>query len=514
MPIREHSREQAWLLPPSLDEVVADDHPVRFVALFVDALPEAEWHALGIDRTGAVTGAPAYAPSVLLSVWLYGFMSGVRSSRKLEGACRDQLPFLWLTGCQQPDHNTLWRFYEGHRVRLRRLLRRTVRTAVGAGLVALAVQAVDGTKVAANAAKDRTYDAKGLADLLARTEQAIADLEAQNATGGDAPPPRLPAVLRRQQALRTQVEAALAQVLAAEAATAATPNAEDATPAPNADAEPGARTVRLNLTDADAQLMKGRTGLVAGYNAQAMVLGLDAAKAGRTGLLIGAADLVTDADDHAQLVPLVEQARALVGQPVAVTAADGGYHSGENLDALAARGVVVVMTEAQQERLADPYHKDAFRHDPDADTYTCPQGQVLTFRGIKQRAGRPLMQVYRASGAVCRACPAFGVCTKDRSGRALEIGPHEATLRRHRHWMRTDTAKRLYGRRKELPEPAFGILKEQQGARRFLLRGLAAVRAEWSLLATAFNLRTLAAVWQERVRAGVWQGGASRVGSG
>ena len=87
-------------------------------------------------------------------------MTGVRSSRKLEAACRDQIPYLWLTGCQRPDHVTLWRFYHAHRDG-RKLLKRTVKTAVKMELVELAVQAVDGTKVGANAAKDRTYDVEG-----------------------------------------------------------------------------------------------------------------------------------------------------------------------------------------------------------------------------------------------------------------------------------------------------------------------------------------------------------------
>ena len=105
-------------------------------------------------------------------------------------------------------------------------------------------------------------------------------------------------------------------------------------------------------------------------------------------------------------------------------------------------------------------------------------------------------RVYRAPRAVCRACPAYGVCTKDaHTGRALWIGPADALIRKHRQWMATGEAQRWYARRKELNEPAFGILKEQMGARRFLLRGLANVRGEFVLLATAFNLRTLWRVW-------------------
>ena len=152
MPLRPVNREQAWLLPPTLDDFLPRDHPARFVAAFVDGLDRDAWAEMEIDIDGDPLGAPAYHPWALLSVWLYGFMTGVRSSRKLEGACRDQIPYLWLTGWQHPDHNTLWRFYKAHRPAMRSLLKHTVRTAVEVGLVDLAVQALDGTKIAANAA--------------------------------------------------------------------------------------------------------------------------------------------------------------------------------------------------------------------------------------------------------------------------------------------------------------------------------------------------------------------------
>ena len=91
---------------------------------------------------------PTYHPSALLSVWLYGFRTAILSSGKLEAACRDQIPYLWLTGWQHPDHNTLRRFYRRHRQSMRELLKRTVRTAVAMKLVYSAVQAVDGPRVA------------------------------------------------------------------------------------------------------------------------------------------------------------------------------------------------------------------------------------------------------------------------------------------------------------------------------------------------------------------------------
>ena len=126
MPLRDMDREQMWLLPPSLDELLPLDHPARFVAVFVDALDKEGWAELGVEIDGDPLGAPAYHPQALLCVWLYGFMTGVRSCRKLEAACRDQIPYLWLTGWQHPDHNTLWRFYKEHRQAMRRLFKRTV----------------------------------------------------------------------------------------------------------------------------------------------------------------------------------------------------------------------------------------------------------------------------------------------------------------------------------------------------------------------------------------------------
>ncbi len=147
MPLRPMNREQAWLLPPSLDELLPQDHPSRFVAEFVDGLDQTQWALMGINLDGEVLGAPSYHARALLSVWLYGFMTGIRSSRKLESACRDQIPYLWLTGWQHPDHNALWRFYRGHRLAMRALMKFSVSTAMELGLVDLAVQAVDGTKI-------------------------------------------------------------------------------------------------------------------------------------------------------------------------------------------------------------------------------------------------------------------------------------------------------------------------------------------------------------------------------
>lgn len=194
---------------------------------------------------------------------------------------------------------------------------------------------------------------------------------------------------------------------------------------------------------------------------------------------------------------MMERATEETGRPAAMTLADTGYFSGPNLTECADRGLVVVIPE-NQPHPARPYYKDRFAYEPDTDTYRCPQGQPLRYSHTKRRTGgRVPVRVYTAPRAACRVCPAFGVCTKNAiQGRLLEVTPHDMALRAHRQWMATPAAQTAARRRKQLVEPVFGILKEQQGARRFLLRGLANVQGEWLLLAAAFNLRTLGKMWR------------------
>jgi transposase len=471
MPLRPLNRQQTWLLPPSLDELIPDDHPARFIATVVDNLEESFWRKLGV--LDEPLGAPSYHPRGLLSVWLYGFMTGTRSSRKLEASCRDQIPYLWLTGWQHPDHNTLWRFYKANRKEIRHLFKITVRTALKMNLIDLAVQALDGTKVAANANKDRSFDGKGLERILARLDEAIRDLEKQNESGSDPAPVHLPEKLRKAEELREKVKTAMYKL-----------------------AEEEGRK-KINLTDDEAVFMKSRQGIIPAYNVQAMAS--PATIGNEKGMIITAVDTVLEPVDTNQLTPMLDQAQENTEKKAESTVADAGYHSGSNLADCAQREQTIVMPESQDIALQKPYHKDNFNYNPATDCYTCPQGQVLRFVRTKMVHNK-LKRIYHCSGSICRNCPAFGNCTTcQHHGRELQIGIHETLLKKHREWMKTEAAKIIYAIRKELIEPVFGILKEQMGFKRFLLRGLDNVCAETVMMATAFNLRTLYRQWRCRL---------------
>ena len=298
---------------------------------------------------------------------------------------------------------------------MRSLFKRTVRTAVAMELVDLAVQAVDGTKVIANASRDRSYAPDQLEHLLDRVEKAIEEMEAQNEEGDESVPARLPEQLANQKALRERVRQAMEEQARRK--------------------RPPSRFAgqnRINLTDRDAKLMKTvREGFMPAYNAQAMVSPL-ASGGGTTGMLLTAVDVVDETNDAFQLTPMMEQAEEVTGSRTPVTLADAGYYGGKHLEASHAKGQQVAMPDTARP-LDDPYHKDRFTYDEESDSYTCPHGERLPFVGMAKNKGTPT-RVYRvASAAVCLNCPAFGTCTTEyRLGRALKLGPYDRALREHR----------------------------------------------------------------------------------
>jgi len=478
MPVVSFAREQAWLLPPSLEALTPPDHPARFVAAVVDGLPRAEWLQMGIDPDGSARGSPGYAPRALLGAWLYGLMTGVRTTRRLEQACAEQLPLLWLTGGQRPDHNTLWRFYAAHRTGLGDLFTRSVRTAVKLDLVDLAVQAVDGTKLRGSVGRANLRTAAGLELLLAGIDEVLVQVDSQHAGDGSGEPPRLPPELQSVEARTEKITAALEAVQQQEGPERASP------------------------TDPDARLQKLRGGGYAvGYNGQAAAAGLQPdCTAGVRGPFITAVDLTNAPHDHEQLPGMLVAIEQTTAQPVPTVLADTGYFSSATLQAVAAEHpqTTALMPDGQAPQPEQPYHKDHFTYDPLTDTMTCPEGQTLRFGGMVTRPdGEASARRYRVARKICAACPALALCaTSATKGRSVTLRPDDALLRAHRAQMATDEAQAVYRRRKVLIEPVFGVIKDRLDGRQLYLRGLAKVTAEWRLLVTAFNYRVLLKIWQ------------------
>jgi transposase len=468
MPYREvTSRDQVFLMPPTLDDFLPDDHPARFVAEFVDGL---DLVALKLTVTAAVEGRPRYRPDLLLCCWLFGYMVHIRTSRQLERACTENVAFMWLTGFERPDHNTLWRFYRDRRKAMRKLFKQTVKLAVHMGMVAFALQAVDGTKIKAAAATRRTFTREELVALLVRVDASIDAMEAQNSAEAEAEEPtwRLPEELRNRGRLRECIRDGLAKL----------------------DAEPGRTTV--NLTDLDARRMREAHGFVTGYNGQAVA-------DSRCGILV-AMEVSTGRADTPRLVPMLIEAEAMGGQLPAEVVADGGYYSGANIAAAETLGVTLFApVQPPSNATQQPaYYASQFHYDPRTDTYTCPEGRLVTHVYTTKRSGQE-RRIYR--GQECASCPVRAACTSNPRGRSIERMPWADAVERHRAHMATAVATERMRQRRTLIEPTFGSLKEHFGLRRFLLRGLDGVRAEWLLAGSAYNLRKLYRYWWRPQRA-------------
>src|SRR5271163_555543 len=161
---------QQFLFPPALEDWVPADHPARFLREFVDQL---DLPALGFAIPSGSEGRPPYAPSLLLKIWLYGYFHRLRSTRKLEAACREHLSLIWLTGLKSPDHNSLWRFWHENQKALRQVFKQSAQLALRTGAVGLVLQALDGTKIEAAASGYSGWSKEYMEKLLAALDAAL-----------------------------------------------------------------------------------------------------------------------------------------------------------------------------------------------------------------------------------------------------------------------------------------------------------------------------------------------------
>jgi transposase len=454
--------EQMDLMPQCLEDWVGKDHPARFIREFVDAL---DLPALGFGERESEEGRPPYANELLLKVWLYGYLARLRSTRDLERACREHLSLLWLTGRHAPDHNTLWRFWRENRKALREVFRAGVKVAAGQGLVGMIGHAVDGTKIRAVASRRTVEHREELEKALARVDASIAEMEAavEAAEQEERGESRLPARLQEATQLRAAIRESLGRMQAA-------------------------GREHLHPQEPEARLMPCEGRWDPAYNAQAVA----DAQAG----LVVAATVVNAESDNAQLVPMLAEVQANLGEAAKETVADGGYVSAGQLGEAEARGYEVLVAPGVETGgpQRGEYDGSQFRYDPQADAVICPQGKRLKFEGRKPKGlGRPAVRSYRCTHYA--QCPVRALCSRRKDGRRIEVSPQRAALMRQRAKRRDPAKQALLRQRKVIIEPVFATIKQALGFRRWTVRGLENVRTQWALLCAALNLRKMYKHW-------------------
>jgi len=455
---------QQWMFPPTLEDLLPSDHTARMIREFVEAQ---DLEKMGFRIRTVEEGRPNYSADLLLKVWLYGYVTKIRTTRGLERACMDQIGMLWLTGMQRPDHTTLWRFWRDNRKALRRVFKRLLEIAAELNFVGMVLQAIDGTKIVSQASEEQGWHRSRLEKTLKRLDEAINEIMKQTEQAAKhGPDCRLPEELQQRQQLREKIQARLQQL---------DERQED----------------HLQPKDEDARVMKCRREKKFAYNAQAVVDGQNQ--------LIVAGDVVTDESDNYQLVRMIDQVKENLGSVAEQSITDGGYFAITELAAAEERqySVLVNLPESVQGSEQEPYHASRFVYDTEKDECICPRGERLPFDYIKARdKAHPYeVRVYRCQRY--ETCPVRWQCSRSKTGRTVQIHPNHGALVRQREKLCDENMRALLKRRGSTVEPVFGWIKEAMGFRRWTVRGLEKVQTQWLLVCTAVNFTRLKRHWTE-----------------
>ena len=438
-------RMTGYLLPPSVDEWLPEKHLARFVVEVVDGL---DLRAMSGAYRGS--GSASYHPRMLLGLLVYGYATGVFSSRKLERATYDSVAFRFIAANDHPDHDTIAAFRRRFLKEIEALFVQVLLLASEMGVLKLGAIGLDGTKIHANASRHSalSYEHAGRIEAQLKDEVAALMAKAEAADAADIPdglsiPDELglrEERLRKIAEARAKIEARAKERHAREQAEHEAKLAARARKTKETGKKPGGKPPRppseepqpddqINLTDEESRIMPvAGGGFEQCYNAQAAVA------AGS--LLVVAVDVVQAPNDKQQLVPMLGKLGALpseLSEPETLLA-DAGYFSAANVEACAKAGIEPIIAMGRQ-----PHHP-------------------------------PLAERFEAEPEAPK-------------------NPTPAEAMAHR--LKTPEGRALYALRKQTPEPVFGIIKSVLGFRQFSLRGLEKARGEWSLVTMAWNLKRM-----------------------
>jgi transposase len=438
-------RATGFLLPPSVDEWLPERHLARFVVEVIDGL---DLRAMVGSYRGS--GEAPYHPKLLLGLLVYGYATGVFSSRKLERATYDSVAFRFIAANDHPDHDTIAVFRRRFLKQIEALFVQVLLLAREMGVLKLGTVALDGTKIHANASRHSALSYGQAGKIEAQLQAEVTELLARAEAADQADIPdglSIPEELARREARLAKIAEARATIeararerhareqaehaakLAARAAKTAATGKKPGGRVPQPPVAGPAATDQVNLTDKESRIMPVTGGgFEQCYNAQAVVA---------TGsLLVVAADVVQAPNDKQQLEPMLDKIADLpdaLGK-VGELLADNGYFSEANVNACAAAGIDPVIAMGREAH--HPTLNERFAHAPPPPRDPTP----------------------------------------------LEAMGHR---------LKTPEGKQRYALRKQTPEPVFGIIKSALGFRQFLLRGLDNVRGEWNLVTMAWNMKRM-----------------------
>ena len=452
-------RGQTTLFPECLEDWVDENNPVRVIDIFVDELELGE---LGFDGVAPEdTGRPSYHPSLLLKLYIYGYLNRVQSSRRLEREAGRNVEVMWLTGRLAPDHKTIADFRKDNGEAIRQVCARFVMLCRRLDLFADVSVAIDGSKFKAVNNRDRNFTRAKMERRLAQIEESVARYLNQL----DSADRQEPCEARETKTTRLKEKIAklkeeLWRLHGLKTRMLAAPDQQ------------------ISLIDPDSRSMatSGRGSGVVGYNVQVAV--------DTKHHLIIAHEVTNVGSDRAQLAHMAKETKATLAATNLDVIADRGYFSSEEILECDKAGITVTLPKpmTSNAKTEGRFGKQDFRYVAEGDVYICPAGKRLAYSFTTEDKGLVLRR-YRTNA--CQSCTIKHECTTAKE-RLISRWEHEHVIEAVQR--RLDEHPEKMRQRRETVEHPFGTIKARMGATHFLMKTLPRVAAEMALHVLAYNL--------------------------
>jgi transposase len=450
-------RSQTTIFPECLEDFVADDNPVRFIDAFVEELPLLKLGFEGVEPLA--TGRPAYHPSVLLKIYVYGYLNRIHSSRRLEREAQRNVELMWLTGRLAPDFKTIADFRKNNGQAVRNACQRFVAVCRQLDLFAGAMVAIDGSKFKAVNNRDKNFT---LAKMKRRKQQIetsidryLNELDSTDRIEPSLAEARTPRLQDKLVALKKE----LAELAHHEARMLEAPDQQ------------------RSLTDPDARSMKTRGTGIVGYNVQVAV--------DTDHHLIVAHEVTNVGTDRSQLSAMAKQTKAALETEALDAVADRGYFNSAEILACDEAGITVTLPKplSSGSKAKGRFGKQDFVYLAADDVYLCPAGERLIYHFTNQEKGLTLRRYWTTA---CQGCAIKGQCTTGKE-RRITRWEHEAVLEVVQRRLNEHPEKMR--QRRETVEHPFGTIKYWMGYTHFQMKTLKKVGTEMALHVLAYNLK-------------------------
>lgn len=454
--IEGEDRNQMVMFPETLNDYIREDNPVRFIAGFVESL---DLKALGFQRAVPnERGRNAYHPGMLLSLYIYGYLNRIRSSRKLEQETGRNLELMWLMRRLTPDHKTIADFRKENLDAIAGVCRRFKQLCGEMGLFGGELIGVDGSKFRAVNSKERSFNARRLERAKKRVEQDIDEYlreldQCDKQEAGIEQP--------TAEELKEKIEKLKQRQAKYEQIGQKLNKSEDG---------------QVSLTDPDSRLMKSRQGSHTGYNAQ---IAVDSKHK-----LIVAEDVCGARSDRGQLTNIAKQAKEVLGVESLEVVADMGYYDCQDIKNCEEESITPYVSKPAVSRNRGLFIKEDFGYDVQEDMYVCPKGAKLKY--VTHGKERERRMKYYMNREACSECALKSQCTR---------GAYRRIKRLENEAVMEAMAKRVRGHpermslRKGVVEHPFGTIKRGMGQGYFLMKTTVKVRTELKLTTLAYNMK-------------------------